>query len=450
MAHIKRRRSRDHAEDQNGPHTTESALSPVEAAILSVITDTLRRTGLGPVRSQILRATGAQALERHLTALQRKGAIVLGTRTHRSIRLVDPDEAAVIDPNGTGGPGQALTSETFTVDRMPGTLVRRLEAQADFFIQVSDRSFESVGVAPGELVAVREKAQIRTGSVVLAREGEGTVRCLNVSVIDDRQIVLIPATEAHPKASTRRAAPDRTTTSQIEGTLAGIVRARPIQHCIGCANVPKRDGEATNANEKPTPRQAAVLEVLRSHIRRTGVPASLQEAGRDLGGQTAGSVHKHVRELVRKGLVEQTSTGQRAYWPKDMVTVPIIEPQTGKTLAKSTIIDRAPGVLAREFDPRPDFFVAATPEIANQLALEATDLVAVQTITEPTTGEIVIARAGKRGHTMCGKLQWCSDGIAQLGPITDEDAAKPIVANTASDAIQIEGVVIGTVTFRSL
>ena len=392
---------------------------------------------------------GTHALEGHLTALQRKGVIVLGTRTHRSIRLVDPDEAAVIDPTGSGCPGHALTSETFTVDRLPGTLVRRLEARADFFVQVSDRRFEAAGIAPGDLVAVREKSEIGTGSVVLARHADGTALCFEVNFTDDLEIVLRPIVETHRSTGARRVAANRKATVLIEGALAGIVRARPIQHCKGFKSVPKRDGNAATTNKKSSPRQAAVLGVLRSHIRRTGVPASLHEVGRELG-QTAGSVHKHVRELVKKGLVQKVPVGQRAYWPTDMVTVPIVEPEAGKALAKSTITDRAPSVLAGKFDPRPDFVVPSTPEIAIHLGLEPTDLIAVRAITEGTTGEIVIARAGERGRWFFGEFRRDHDGIAEVRPIAGGDAAPSAVTGTAGDAVHVEGIVIGVVTFRSL
>ena len=110
-----------------------------------------------------------------------------------------------------------------------------------------------------------------------------------------------------------------------------------------------------------------------------------------------------------------------------MATTPIIDSQTGKTLAQSSIVDRAPSVLAQELEPRPDFFVPVTTEIADRLGLETTDLIAVQASTDARTGEIVIARVGERGHMTCGELHRRDEGIAELRSITSEGAAASIV-----------------------
>ena len=452
MAQGERRRAKGHTEGRAGAQTPGSALSPVQKRLLSVISDSIRRTGLAPARRVMSKALGRRDVEGHLAALARKRAITLGDGAHLSIRIADPDEAPVIDATSAGRPGRASATDGPSIDLMPGTLVRRLKERADVFVEASEDAVKPPGTASGDLVGFREKTGIGTGSVLLAQDVDGAMFCLDVRIGDDLTITLSPIVEGDAPTRTHRAGPSRSMAVQIEGALAGIIRVRPIQHWKGCARVPKRSEGTGTAKGRPTPMQAAVLQVLRSHVGTTGAPPSMRTAARDLPGgpRTAASVHKHVRELLRKGLVQRVPVGQRAYWPTDMMTVPIVEPETGKALAKSTIIDRVPSVLAAKLDPRPDFFVPATPEIAHRLGLEETDLVAMQAITEGTTGEIVIARAGERGRWIFGECRRDHDGVAQVRPIAGSNGARSTATDTAGEAVQVEGVVIGVVTFQSL
>lgn len=416
MTQGERRRAKGHTEGRTGGQTRGPALSPVQKRLLSVITDSIRCTGLAPARRVMSKALGRRDVEGHLAALARKRAITLGDGAQLSIRIADPDEAPVIDATSAGRPGRASATDAPSIGLMPGTLVRRLEARADFFVEASENALKPPGTVSGDLVAFREKTGIRTGSVLLARDVDGAMFFLNVSIGDDLTITLSPIVEGDAPTRTHHAGSSRSMAVQIEGALAGIIRVRPIQRCKRCARVPKRSEGTGTAKGSPSPMQAAVLQVLRSHIGTTGAPPSMRVAARDLPGgpRTAASVHKHVRELLRKGLVQRVPVGQRAYWPTDMMTVPMVEPEMGKALAKSAIIDRVPSVLAAKLDPRPDFFVRASPEIAHRLGLEETDLVAVQAITEATTGEIVIARAGERGRWIFGKCRRDHDGIARV------------------------------------
>ena len=397
-------------------------------------------------------AMGRRDVEGHLAALARKGAIKLGDRAQLSIRLADPDEAPVIGATSVGRTGQGVATSGRSIDLMPGMLVRRLKTRANFFVQASENALNPPGTASGDLIAIQDKTGVWTGSVLLARVVNGAMFCLKASVSDDLTIMLSPIVEGDTRSKTRRADPRRGMGVQIEGALTGTIRARPIQHCEGCARVPKRNEGTGIAKGSPSPMQAAVLQVLRSHIGSTGAPPSMRVAAQELPGgpRTAASVHKHMRELVRKGLVHKVSVGQRAYWPTDMMTVPIVELETGKALKKSTIMERAPSVLAGKFDPRPDFFVPATPEMANRLGLEETDLVAVQAITEATAGEIVIARTVEPRHWAFGEFRRTQDGTTQIRPITGSDAAPSTSTGTAGKAVRVEGIVTGVVTFRSL
>ena len=446
---------------RRGAKEPKRALTQRQEQILAIIKQAIAETGVSPSRSEIAAAArrGGQAssIEGHLLALARRGAIELAPG-HRSIRVVDEDETPIIEGDRNVGVDERLASEQRTVDRLQGTLARRVIPKADYFLRVQDEGPGTLGIEPGDLVAVRETIDIRTGSLVIARNEHGTLVWMLTRLRANDGVELTPTDNAQGKDQSARRARGKTTTVRIEGVVTGTVQVRQLRRgrvtATGTAKSVE-EGEAGRSPVRPPSRQqAAVLEILRRHVRRKGIAPSLQQISRQLGGLTTGTIHKHLEGLTKKHLVDKRPSGQRRYWPSDLGIVPIVDPgrnrsKTSEGTTRRTTIDRVPSVLAEQLEPRPDFFVPATEQIGDMLELQTTDLIAVQANSDAKEGEIVIADDGT-GQLVCGELRRRDDGEAEQRSVICTSKTTLAKEDSGNEIVQIEGVAIGTVTFRSL
>ena len=444
-----------------GAQEPKRPLTQRQEQILAIIKQAIAETGVSPSRSEIAAAAkcGGQAssIEGHLLALARRGAIELAPG-HRSIRVVDEDETPIIEGDRNIGADERLASEQRTVDRLQGTLTRRVIPKADYFLRVQDEGPGTLGIEPGDLVAVRETIDIRTGSLVMARNEHGTLVWMLTQLTSNHGVELTPTGNRQAQDQSATRAGGKARMLRIEGVITGIVQVRRIYRgrntTTGKPN--NADGrKATGTPERePSPQQAAVLKVLLRLVRRKGIAPALQEMSEELGGLTTGAIHKHLEELTKKHLVDKRPSGQRRYWPSDLGIVPMVDPdrnrsKTSERTTKRTTIDRVPSVLGEQFEPRPDFFIPATEQIGDMLELQTTDLIAVQANSDAKEGEIVIADDGT-GQLVCGELRRRDDGEAEQRSVICTSKTTLAKEDSGNEIVQIEGVAIGTVTFRSL
>ena len=443
-----------------GAQEPKRPLTQRQEQILAIIKQAIAETGVSASRSEIAAAAGcrgqASSIEGHLLALARRGAIELAPG-HRCIRVVDDDEAPIIEGNRKVGVDEQLASEERVVDRLHGTLARRVTSKADYFLRVQDEGPGTLGIEPGDLVAVRETIDIRTGSLVIARNEHGTLVWMLARLTANHGVELTPTGNAQGKDQSATRARGKTTMLRIEGVVTGIVQVRQMRRSGGTATGAAKSADGGEAGRTParppSPQQAAVLEVLRRHVRRKGIAPALQEMSRELG-LTAGTIHKHLKGLTKKHLVDKRPSGQRRYWPSDLGIVPIVDPgrntrKTSEGTTRRKTIDRVPSVLAEQFEPRPDFFIPATEQIGDMLELQTTDLIAVQADSDAEEGEIVVADDGT-GQLICGELRRRDDGHAERRSVICTSKAALAKESGDDEVVQIEGVAIGTVTFRSL
>ena len=411
-----------------------------QVQILNIIETAIAETGVSPSRSEIARTAGVRnppAIEPVLLALARRGLIELPRRAQRSIHIVDRTAAPIIKCIGKVDPARALASDDRTVDRAPGTLARRLGGVVDYFLHMHDRSLERVGVAPGDLIAMRSAIAIGQGNIVAGRDERGTMRWYRTAIDAERGVncrhLDSPGDDRSPNP----------TVLHTDGMVAGVIRMRT-----------RRSNSATASPARtPTRKQGVVLDIMRHHVRVRGIPPSLGEIAAVLDDNTSsGSVRAHIKGLEKKGLVAATARKQRNWWPTGTGTVPIVDIEQWLQSADrgerpGTVMERAPDTLAEPFQPRPDVFLAPSQEITQRLGLSLTDLVAVTATTDADDGDVVIARVGAGGDVACGELHWRGDAIAEIRALTGNDRSPPIAVNTSSDRWAIAGIVTGTVTF---
>ena len=452
----------------NGFDDVQPALTTREARILSFIKTKILETEIAPSGREIALAMGyqrADAIQSALLSLVRKQAIKLGTGQHRAIQVIDRDEAPIITPGSTLKPDETVDCTMRVVDRMPGALVRRLDKPADFFLRIDGVGLKALGVGQGDLVAVQRTIELETGSVLVARDERGAWVCREARVTHDRHLVLAPAIPLGVQRENTRGTAEQRAAVRIEGVLTGAVRTRPIKRHEGGTSAETPDAESRAVSRRqiapeprpkraPSPQQAAVLNIIRKHMRLRGMAPSLPEMAKQLG-RTSGSVQTHLAELIARGWIQKTPGVQRSWWPTDMGTIPIVDPDGkpkhgGQELENCPIIERMPSVVAEELDPRPDFLITVTKNIGEALGLNHNDLIAIAAATEADEGEIVIARVGEMRHLVCGELRRHDAHRQALRPVAEGTKAPAVVVDTARGALRIEGLITGCVTFRGL
>ena len=83
-------------------------------------------------------------------------------------------------------------------------------------------------------------------------------------------------------------------------------------------------------DRKTTPRQQAILDVIKDFTREHGYPPSVREIGERVGLSSSSTVQCHLRTLEKKGLIKRDPTKPRALTSesdsiaRDVVTVPLV------------------------------------------------------------------------------------------------------------------------------
>ena len=197
----------------------------------------------------------------------------------------------------------------------------------------------------------------------------------------------------------------------------------------------------------PTDRQVEVLEWIRKHIRRHGMPPTRTEIAQGLGLADASSVTGHLKALVRDRRIEILPKKNRGIRILDD-DVPLLRP-LGEVAAGSPIIceahivGRVPASIAEHFRPQPDFLLTVRGDSMENAGIRDGDLIAVHRTSEARTGQIIVARFGDE-VTMKRFVQR-DDRHVELRPESSNPAHTTLELDLAKHLLQIEGVVVGAV-----
>lgn len=225
-------------------------LTARQQEILTLIRQTVARTGFPPTRAEIARALGFRspnAAEDHLKALARKGAIELTAGASRGIRLVDSVET---DANGRTTNDPTVATATLadraaqTLSRLMLPLIGRVAAGSpilaaehverevgvdpglfaqtpDYLLKVRGTSMRDAGILEGDLLAVKRVSEARNGQIVVARLGDD----VTVKRLQHRQghIELLPE---NPDFEPIRV--DGTVEFALEGIAVGLIRTHAL------------------------------------------------------------------------------------------------------------------------------------------------------------------------------------------------------------------------------
>ena len=194
-----------------------SELTARQAEILEVIRDHIAEHHRPPSRPELARMLGissTNAIFKHLSALEKKGAIELTPGSARGIRVKEEGGLPLVGRVAAGSPILALENMLGRYPVDPNLFHPR----ADYMLQVRGLSMRDDGILDGDWLVVHRTSEAKNGQIVVARVGDDvTVKRLKVR---GHKAELIPANPAYPTMHFDLHH-DRL---EIEGIAVGVIR----------------------------------------------------------------------------------------------------------------------------------------------------------------------------------------------------------------------------------
>ena len=200
--------------------------------------------------------------------------------------------------------------------------------------------------------------------------------------------------------------------------------------------------------QKLTDRQQEVLEHIRAHLRRWGLPPSRSELAQSLGLSFGPAVNYHLEALERKGWIQLNRgkdrgiqllrEGTPVFDPKALPTVPAGTPTL---VDESAAVVRVPDGVSRLIHPQADFYLIVQGDSMDRVGYGSGDIVAVKRNPEPSEGDVVIARIGQEVTLKC--FHRADPDRIELQPRSSNPEHKPIVIDGTTSDWEIVGVVVG-------
>ncbi|HEX4519568.1 MAG TPA: transcriptional repressor LexA [Gaiellaceae bacterium] len=204
-----------------------------------------------------------------------------------------------------------------------------------------------------------------------------------------------------------------------------------------------------------TDRQQQIWNFLVEYVDRHGYPPTVREIGEEVGLASPSTVHAHLANLERAGLLRRDPTKPRALeligrerpaeipvTPEESISLPLVgEIAAGSPLLADQNIQE---YMSFPRSTRGDFLLRVRGESMIEAGILDGDLVIVQQAQDARNGEIVVALAGgdESADEATVKTFYREDGRVRLQP--ENAALEPIYA----DYVQILGRVVGV--FREL
>ena len=194
-------------------------LTTRQQEIFDFIKAEIEFNGYPPTRSEIAKVFGFKspnAAEDHIKALKKKGFLNIVSGASRGISINKEDIGIpVIGLVSAGGP---ILAQENIEKRIPSSQ-NILSHGVDFYLRVKGDSMIEAGILENDLIAVNKKAEIKNGSIVIARiNDEVTVKTLKS--ISSELVILQPKNSNYSDIEVNPKVEELT----FEGTCVGLLR----------------------------------------------------------------------------------------------------------------------------------------------------------------------------------------------------------------------------------
>ena len=200
--------------------------------------------------------------------------------------------------------------------------------------------------------------------------------------------------------------------------------------------------------EELTERQQEVLDHIREHIRKWGVPPSRTELTRSLKLVSGSAVAYHLHALERKGWIQLNPGMDRGIRLLREGT-PVFDPDELPEVAAGTpiladeskAVMRVPDELARQIHPQADFYVVVRGDSMSSVGYRTGDIIAIKRTPDAADGDVVMARIGTEITLKCFRRP--SEDRIELRPCSKNPEHRPIVIDEQTEDWEVVGVVVG-------
>lgn len=190
-----------------------------------------------------------------------------------------------------------------------------------------------------------------------------------------------------------------------------------------------------------TPRQEQVLEFIRESVRSNGYPPTVREICAALDLSSPSTVHVHLANLERLGLIKRDPTKPRALDVVQDLRPRRPLPLVGRVAAGQPILAEenieelidVPAFLRRDDD---DFVLRVQGDSMADAGIFNGDFIVVHSQDQAQNGEIVVALVGDEATT---KRFYNEGRTVRLQP--ENELYEPIIVN--ADEVELVGRVVG-------
>ena len=194
-----------------------------------------------------------------------------------------------------------------------------------------------------------------------------------------------------------------------------------------------------------TERQQQVLDYIKDHLRRHGVPPTRAEVAEGVGLRDASTISGHLAKLALGGwiqLLPNTRRGIRVIDEDVPLVGPLVEVAAGTPIvAESHIVEHIPAAVAERFRPRPDYFLTVRGDSMDRTGLRDGDVVAIRTTPEARNGDVVVARFGD--EVTLKRFIRHDKRHVELRPESHNPEHEPMEIDLAKHILHIDGVAVG-------
>lgn len=203
--------------------------------------------------------------------------------------------------------------------------------------------------------------------------------------------------------------------------------------------------------QKPTQRQAEILDFIRNTMAEKGAPPTRSEIAKAFGFNSVNAAEQHLKALHKKGLIQLvggTSRGIRlseAIRTMGSAARDFGLPLVGKVAAGSPLLAQEnvlmrPAIDPAAFKPRADYLLEVRGMSMRDAGILDGDWLAVHKQTDARNGQIVVARIGSDVTVKRYKIKGALIELQAENP-----DFTPIVVDPDKDDFAIEGLAVGVI-----
>lgn len=195
-----------------------------------------------------------------------------------------------------------------------------------------------------------------------------------------------------------------------------------------------------------TPRQAEILQLIKSNIQETGMPPTRAEIATRLGFKSANAAEEHLKALAKKGYIEiMPGTSRGLKLTQEDATnedgLPLIgQVAAGEPILAQEHVENYYQIDPSMFKPAANFLLRVRGDSMKNIGILEGDLLAVHKIEQARNGQVIVARVE---DDVTVKRFEKKGNIVYLHPENEEYS--PIKVDLSCQNLTIEGLAVGVI-----